>query len=397
MTTVADLELLLRPGEKFLPAQLEALTAWQGLQGPSQRLCLYQRTGAGKSLTALACLALDGHRTVLVVSPPSTHRDWRERGRELGLTVVAVSHAKFRQPGFQLSKSVPVIADEFHLFGGARGLGWLKLDRLAQHLQAPLIMCSATPNYNDAERCYCVQRILDPGSVKGGFIAFIYAHCTTKQNQFGMMPLVTGFHKYPDAEAYLIDLPNVVFLKQENNVDIVDLPVPSTIPDEFETFSYSRRTHRIMASEIEQRHQRVYSNLIHPNGYLRDHIYDRLLELSGEATTPVLLNCNSSKVAMAVARSCLSHQVPMGLVTGRTSAKEKDETLDEFREGHLDVLIGTASLATGTDGLDKVCDTMVIVNDTDDDSLRKQLIGRILPRGAATDVSNKHVYRLVCS
>ena len=59
------------------------------------------------------------------------------------------------------------------------------------------------------------------------------------------------------------------------------------------------------------------------------------------------------------------------------------------------MLIGTASLATGTDGLDKMCDTLIILDDTDDDSLRRQLIGRIMPRGADTDTSKKKVYRFV--
>jgi hypothetical protein len=61
----------------------------------------------------------------------------------------------------------------------------------------------------------------------------------------------------------------------------------------------------------------------------------------------------------------------------------------------LDVLVGTATLATGTDGLDKVCDTLIILDDTDDDSLRRQLVGRIMPRGTSTDASMKKVFRIV--
>jgi hypothetical protein len=37
---------------------------------------------------------------------------------------------------------------------------------------------------------------------------------------------------------------------------------------------------------------------------------------------------------------------------------------------------------------------MLIVEDTDDDSLRRQLMGRILPRGLDVDVASKRFWRL---
>ena len=58
----------------------------------------------------------------------------------------------------------------------------------------------------------------------------------------------------------------------------------------------------------------------------------------------------------------------------------------------MEVLVGTASIATGTDGIDKVSDLLILVDDTDDESLRRQIIGRILPRGADTDASKKVIY-----
>jgi hypothetical protein len=41
-----------------------------------------------------------------------------------------------------------------------------------------------------------------------------------------------------------------------------------------------------------------------------------------------------------------------------------------------------------------VCDTLVILDDTDDDALRRQLIGRILPRGADDGTAVKRIVRL---
>jgi hypothetical protein len=42
----------------------------------------------------------------------------------MGVAVTPMSHAKFRQNTTKVSRSVPIIADEFHLFGGQKGKGW---------------------------------------------------------------------------------------------------------------------------------------------------------------------------------------------------------------------------------------------------------------------------------
>src|SRR5690606_17322210 len=113
--------------------------------------CLYYKTGAGKSMTSLAMLKMDGHTEAVVIAPPSTHPAWMKTGERMGIHVTTMSHSRFRMKDTKLSRNVPVIADEMHLFGGQGGQGWKKLDRFAKGLQAPLIMASATPNYNDAE------------------------------------------------------------------------------------------------------------------------------------------------------------------------------------------------------------------------------------------------------
>lgn len=146
---------------------------------------------------------------------------------------------------------------------------------------------------------------------------------------------------------------------------------------------------------METRHQRKYFALIDDNDLIRDHVYDELEVLVGNSPSPVLLFCNSAKVAEALYRSCQKHGADAAIVTGKTSHANKMAYVELFKNLNLDVLIGTATLATGTDGLDKMCDTLVIVDDTDDRSLRKQLVGRILPRGESVDASMKQLYRLV--
>jgi hypothetical protein len=372
--------------------QRQYLMACGEMRAP-QRTCLYYKTGAGKSFTALASIKLWGFGSAVVICPPSTHKQWVELGERMGIYVVPMSHAKFRQPNTKLSRMQPVIADEFHMFGGQSGRGWKKLDKLALHLDAPMVIMSATPNYNDAERVYCVQHILSPSVVKGGYLQFLYENCTTEQNRFGMVPIVTGFKDYPDAAAFLADLPRVFYLPDDVTIDITDLVYDEQVPDEMLIYNYNRRKHRMMASRMEWNHTVRHQGLVAPDGYLRPEIWNELSTMIGEFA-PILVYADHATVAEAASRTLNKYGYDHRLVTGKTSKADKDSALHEFKSGFVDVLVGTASLATGTDGLDRMCHCLLILDDTDDASLRRQLIGRIMPRGDF-EYLDKSVFRMV--
>lgn len=391
-------DLAARAGIRWFDYQLEAFEYARQQDSPP-RLCLYYKTGAGKTITGLTCMRVWDQQDVLVLAPPSTHDSWIEWGLKLGVLVHAISHAKFRQKDYRVSRTQAIIVDEFHLLGGHGKKGWKKMDTLARHLQAPLILMSATPNYNDAERVYCIQHVLDPHSCKGGYIEFLYRHCETEQNPFGREPVVTGFKNYTGDDAaaqYLADLPHVMYLPDDLVYTINDIGIPAAILPELDTYGYNAADHKMVASIIEERHLRIFRGLVEVNtGLLRPAAYDVLADLAGYATTPMLVYANHATVADALGKTLRLQQVKHAVVTGSTPAKKKAAYIDAFRDGVLDVLVGTASLATGTDGLDKVCDWLVILDDTDDASLRRQLVGRIMPRGEGGDASKKNVYRLV--
>ena len=385
-------ELAKALGLTWFDYQLECMAHWS--QTTTERLCLYYRTGAGKSITSLACLATTGHTKALVIAPPVTHKAWLQTGEKLGIELTVMSHAKFRMPTTKLAQSVPVIADEVHLFGGHAGKGWKKLDTLAANLKAPIILCSATPNYNDAERCYCIQHILGPNSCRGGFLNFIYQHCTTQQNPFGLMPLVSGFLRFANAAEYLDSLKDVKYLPDIVQYSILDVDWGSSIPSLFSSYNFNMSKMRFMASLMERKHEKNYVDRI-LNDKIRFELMDWLEEVIGSATTPVIIYCASSRIATVLLNTCLDQKANAKLVTGKTSAKQKLETLESFKRGEIDILIGTGTIATGTDGLDKVCDTLILFHDTEDDAHRRQVIGRILPRGADSDATDKRIFRLV--
>ena len=385
-------------GKALFDHQRAALDFWESARLVEDRLCLYYKTGSGKTLTSLLCMwaRVQGQETVLVVAPPSTHMSWAAAAAVLGMEVECVSHAKFRQQAFKVQRTTPIIIDEFHMLGGYQAQGWKKLERISRGLQAPLIICSATPNYNDVERCYCVQKIVDPASTRGGYLEFLYQHCETRQSPFSMTPEVVGFRSQQSAAEFLAAMRNVLHVPDDVDYTVQDVPLPRQMSLEFDEYGLSPFGQRLMASQIEARHTERRFNLVAANDQFRQSVYDELSRLVGDLPpTKVLMFCNSSRIAEALYQCLCSNGVPAGIITGKDSKKVKEKELHRFIHGDVEVLVGTASIATGTDGIDKVSDLLILVDDTDDESLRRQIIGRILPRGADTDASKKVIYRLI--
>src|SRR5690606_28939891 len=107
----------------------------------------------------------------------------------IGVSITTISHAKFRMKNYKISRDVPIICDEFHMLGGHGAVGWKKLDSAARSLRAPIALLSATPNYNDAERVYCVKHILEPDTTRGGYLSFLYEHCKVRKDPFSAIPI----------------------------------------------------------------------------------------------------------------------------------------------------------------------------------------------------------------
>lgn len=380
--------------------QKEAFEGWA--QQVRKAACLYFKTGAGKTWTSLEMMRAEGVSRALVVAPPSTHPEWAAAAVKFGMKVDTISHAKFRRPDYKLSRFMPIVVDEFHMMGGHTGKGFDKLRALARRIEAPLIICSATPNYNDADRVYCVSSVLDPVGTKGGYLDFLYKHCNVVPSPFKQTPDLDEdqpFRNFKDAAEFLSSLPGVYYLPDDLVWSIDDVPYHTIVSPWIDELSYNARDHRMIASGMEREHTRINQQLIQSDDLIHPEVMFELEELlklhEGE---PVLIFANHATVALALAGTLhQSRHKSFGLVTGGMTSKAKAEEIRRFKAGKFPILIGTASLATGTDGMDKMCDTLIILDDTNDDSLRRQLVGRIMPRGADTDTSKKRVYRLLSS
>jgi superfamily II DNA or RNA helicase len=382
--------------EAFLPHQRVVLDNWEKQDCIGKHLVFYP-TGKGKTKIMLGMVAMSGYGAVVVVAPPITHNKWVAEGRMVGLRVIAVSHAKFRMSDFRLQRKTPVIVDEFHLLGGHTGKGWTKLDRAAAGLQAPLILGSATPNYNDAERCYCLVHVLSPFDNRGGYLTWLYDKCITRNNPHSPEPYVDGFRAYKDASDYLSSQPFVSYLPDDAPDIIVPYPVAvPPLPDEFSELNLDSTRERVMASMMEIRQRSTYRQIIGDDDQLRIEVAEAIgILLDSMPDAKWLIFCARREIALRVFADIADADYSAVLIDGEVTQTQKMERLNLFLAGNAQIMVGTASMATGTDGIDKVCKHMMIVDDTDDDSLRRQLVGRILPRGIVTqdDYVGRVAYR----
>lgn len=382
--------------ESWMPHQQEYLEECAKSMPRLSKTCLYFPTGSGKTETMLAGIAVQGFTRAYVVAPPITLPRWEEVGRKLGVEVIGMSHAKFRMKTTKFDRFTPMVIDEFHMLGGHTGQGWTKADRMAAGMMAPLVIGSATPNYNDAERVYCIAHVLDPLGNKGGFLNWVYTHCETEANPYGSLPLVKGFRNFTSAEAMLMSMPGVYYLEDTAPDILKDYEVPHGIDEMLTKWKLDLFKQKMVASDMELRHAKRARNVVALSGRLRGNVKAALEELSGHHTADkVLLYVDHASFIPAVREYLDDNNANYVTIDGSISQKEKERRLNMFlMDPAIEIMLGTASMATGTDGIDKVADLLIIIDDTDDDSLRKQLVGRILPRGVHKDYSNKAAYRL---
>lgn len=371
--------------ESWKPSQVAAHEQWDGLHPgkastePLRIQLLLFPTGEGKSKTSLAQIASRGHDEIYVVAPPKTHPAWQKDANILGVHVELMSHKAFRERKNFSRK--PFIIDEVHMLGARTGDGFKRLRRMVDKMPA-LILCSATPNYNKPERAYCLDVIGEKNPI-ASYERWMNTHCTTEPNRFAYYPTVTGFKEYDSAIDFLVARPWVAYVEDTATWTAAELKLPSPDLANFEKLNFSKRHHRLMNSDMEKRHKRVDLELIDDDGFIRPEVMAAVeKELAKYPERKKwLVFCMHKTVANALFNSVESAE----LIDGDTRTDNVDHIIQSFsRADGPDWLIGTTAMATGVDGIDKVCTSMLILDDIDGDhAKRRQLIGRILPRGTA--------------
>ena len=368
--------------KNWKPSQRDANERWQSLNS----LLLFFPTGEGKTLTSLA---LAGQRAdaVQIIAPPKLQPKWKQDAANMGLTIDRIMSVDiFRRQGTKMSTKLPLIIDEIHKLGGHGAVGFKRFRSFSAATRAEIIGASATPNWNDAERVYTM--LVAFGKQPGPYLDWLYANCVVQSNPFTVYPDVLGFKNYSNAIEFLRDQDFVAYVEDKARWTADEMLLPSQDLDLFERYGLRERDHRIVNSRMEKDHARVNLNFISDSGLLRVEIVKELSATFNYHSDrdKWIIFCSHKTVAQAA------------FATFRVFAGENvwlidggDTNIEEYKQEFISAsgpsyLIATSALAEGVDGLDKHCHSMILLDDiVGDHAKRRQLIGRILPRGAGDD------------
>jgi len=353
---------------------------------------MYFTMGKGKTLTAAQVIsnvqALGIIDKVLIVAPPSTHKQWKELlERYLTIPFKIVSHQWLgKNPDFlkkNLSRCLSVI-DEVHQSAN-RGKTLTKaVGKLISASFASILM-SGTPFRNKEERLYVVHDWLFGNA--GSFDDWLHLHCNTKPDRFAYYPKFISF-KVGEIEDFLESVDRFehkrIFIEREAlDFKTTEISLPMTNHEATVLKKYSVYGNGRIQVANSVRQKLAYLNYLkycafidrNESGDIELHHarVDVLDVIKKYADRNPIVYSFSSKVSKLYFKN---YDGPAHQVDGKTSKKKKDETIALYKEKG-GVMFATDSISTGTDGLQEVTSTIIILDDTMDDTNREQLIGRI--------------------
>lgn len=353
---------------------------------------LYFTMGKGKTLTA-AQIALNAQTddligSVMIVAPPSTHKQWDIiLKKHLTVPYKIVSHQWLgKNEDFlkkNLSRTLTVI-DELHQSAN-RGKVLTKLITKLIKVSFAAILMSGTPFRNKEERLYTVHDWLYDNA--DSYESWLHKYCNTEPDRFAYYPKFLSF-KAGEIEDFLeqIDSSSLkrIFIEKEALVykeKNITLPIDNDRYDLLETYSVYGAQPMQVSNSVRQK--LAYLNYLKYCSYIkRDsegemRLYgtreDVLDIINNHADRNPIVYCFSSKVSKLYFDDYLgiSYQVD-----GKTTKKRKEAAIEAYK-AIGGVMFATDSISTGTDGLQEVTNTIIILDDTMDGTNREQLIGRI--------------------
>ena len=91
---------------------------------------------------------------------------------------------------------------------------------------------------------------------------------------------------------------------------------------------------------------------------------------------------DGNKIPLQIAKYVKSQGYSVGLYIGEQSTEDREVSKDSFVKGSTDILIASRTIGTGVDGLQNVCNRMILLTLPWTDSEYTQLKGRIYRQGS---------------
>ena len=91
---------------------------------------------------------------------------------------------------------------------------------------------------------------------------------------------------------------------------------------------------------------------------------------------------DGSKIPQQIAKYVQAQGLSVGYYIGEQSTEDREASKNQFVNGHTDILIASRTIGTGVDGLQNVCNRMILITLPWTDSEYTQLKGRIYRQGS---------------
>lgn len=381
--------------KKIESYQKDAIDNISGLllsQEKIKNALLYFTMGKGKTLTGVQIAYNAEHSGVisslLVVAPPSTHKQWDELLKKyLTISYKIVSHQWLGKNESILTKNLSktlLVVDEVHQSAN-RGKTLTKVVSRLISATFGAILMSGTPFRNKEERLYVVHTWLFDNV--GSYERWLYLHCNTEPDRFAYYPKFLSF-KVGEIEDFLnyIDGGEIkrVFIEKEDLLfkkTEINLSINNHDADILGKYSVYGNNRIQVANSVRQK--LAYLNYLKYCKFIdRDNNGDVCLSGPREDVIKIIhrysgrnpiVYCFSSKVSKMFFNK---YEGVAFQVDGKTSKKKKEEMIACYKK-QGGVMFATDSISTGTDGLQEATDLIIILDDTMDNTNRDQLIGRI--------------------
>lgn len=373
--------------DKWKPSQTDAFHSWEALN--LKRCLLFFPTGEGKTYTSLALIRVRGWKEVNVIAPKKTHGGWYRAAQLMGMKLHLYSPELFIRPETKFTRDIPWIVDEVHRLGGRDAAGWQRFERMMRKFQHEVVLMSATPNYNKAERAFCLDVLADQSAIRN-YMDWLIFHCEVKASRYSIYPDFVEFKRHDSVIDYISDKRWCFYIEDTADWTRVNLELPDHFNMIYERYGYSRQHKRVVASLMEKFHKRVDQQYIDPRwGMLHEDITESVMEMLAHYPDRKqwLVFCSHKTVADAANKSLSLRFREVFQIDGDTKGRDVEPIKSKFIASDRGFLIGTTAIAEGLDGLDKTCQSLLILDDIrGDHAKRRQVIGRILPRGKGDEL-----------
>lgn len=416
------------------------------LDHASGRAVVADPMGARKTGTILAWLEQsDDVNRVLVVAPSSVHGHWgreaerfasdfdvlhgsgskAKRGKALddvqchahSIYVTTYESMKQDQHAIEKAQFDTVVFDEGHRLKGRRTQVALCANRVTKK-PAHLILATGTPVLNHAAELWQYLHMIAP-KVYTAFWTWAEQHYKVEVAYFRGNSFPTRIiHEFRDGHEEIVRNQIAPFFIQRDLADLfpgqpwieepehVELPVELS-PAERKLYDGLVKNKWAVSGAreiITKNSLDLTTRLTQISSDWGTLVPDEEMGSKGKATVelcldllerdePVLIFAKYKATVKRIQQALQAKHVKALDYHGDLNADDRDATVTMFRQGHLDVIVGTLdSLSEGVDGLQELCANVIMVDRHWTPAKNDQAIGRLRRSGQLRKVTVYHVF-----